>query len=113
MAILDAVTGRVITTLPIGDGVDATGFDPATGLAFASNGEGTLTIVHEDSPEKFSVVGTVATQRGARTMALDAKTHRIYMSTALFGPPPAPTTERPNPRPAVIPGSFTILVLDR
>ena len=113
MAILDAATGRVITTLPIGDGVDATGYDPATGLAFASNGEGTLTIVHEDSPQKFSVIGTVPTQRGARTMALDAKTHRIYMSTALFGPPPAPTAERPNPRPPVIPGSFTVLVLDR
>lgn len=113
MAILDATTGRMITTLPIGGGVDATGFDPASGLAFASNGEGTLTIVHEDSPEKFSVVGTVPTQRGARTMALDPKTHRVYMSTALFGPPPAPTAERPNPRPTVIPGSFTILVLDR
>jgi DNA-binding beta-propeller fold protein YncE len=113
MAILDAETGRVITTLPIGDGVDATGYDPATSLAFASNGEGTLTVVHEDSPEKFTVVGTVPTQRGARTMALDARTHRIYMSTALFGPPPAPTAERPNPRPTVIPGSFTVLVLDR
>lgn len=113
MAILDAAKGRMLTTLPIGDGVDATGYDPATGLAFASNGEGTLTVVHEDSPDKFTVVGTVPTQRGARTMALDAKTHRIYLSTALFGPPPAPTTERPNPRPTVIPGSFTILVLDR
>jgi DNA-binding beta-propeller fold protein YncE len=113
MAVLDAATGRVITTLPIGQGVDASGYDPATGLAFASNGEGTLTVVHEDSPDKYSVVGTVPTQRGARTMALDAKTHRIYMSTALFGPPPAPTPERPNPRPPAIPGSFTILVLDR
>jgi DNA-binding beta-propeller fold protein YncE len=113
MAILDATTGRVITTLPIGDGVDATGYDPATGLAFASNGEGTLTVVHEDSPAKFTVVGTVPTQRGARTMALDPKTHRIYLSTAQFGPPPAPTPERPNPRPTIIPGSFTILVLDR
>ena len=113
MAILDASTGRVITTLPIGNGVDATGYDPATGLAFASNGEGTLTVVHEDSPEKFSLIGTVPTQRGARTMALDAKTHRIYLSTALFGPPPAPTAERPNPRPSVIPGSFTVLVVER
>lgn len=113
MAILDAATGRVITTLPIGQGVDATAYDPATGLAFASNGEGTLTVVHEDSPEKFTIVGTVPTQRGARTMALDLKTHRIYLPTALFGPPPPSTPERPNPRPAVIPGSFTILILDR
>jgi DNA-binding beta-propeller fold protein YncE len=113
MAVLDAASGRVITTLPIGAGVDGTAYDPAPRLAFASNGEGTLTVVHEDSPEKFSVVGTVPTQRGARTMALDAKTHRIYLSTARFGPPSAPTTERPNPRLTVIPGSFTVLVLDR
>ena len=113
MAVLDAANGHVITTLPIGQGVDASGFDPSTGFAFASNGEGTMTIIHEDSPNKFSVVGNVPTQRGARTMALDPKTHRIYMSTAQFGPPPAPTPERPNPRPTVVPGSFTILVLDR
>jgi DNA-binding beta-propeller fold protein YncE len=113
MAVLDLATGRVIATLPIGQGVDASAFDPATGLAFASNGEGTLTVVREDSPDKFTVVGTVPTQRGARTMALDAKTHRIYLSTAEFGPPPAPTAERPNPRPPMIPGTFTILVLDR
>jgi DNA-binding beta-propeller fold protein YncE len=113
MAVLDLATGKVITTLPIGQGVDGSGFDPATGLAFASNGEGTLTVVHEDSPDKFTVVGTVPTQRGARTMTLDQKTHRIYLSTAQFGPPPAPTPERPNPRPPMIPGTFTILVLDR
>ena len=113
MAVLDANTGKVITTLPIGQGVDASGFDPATKLAFASNGEGTMTVVHEDSPDKFSVIATIPTQRGARTMALDVKTHRVYMSTAQFGPPPAPTPERPNPRPTVVPGSFIILVLER
>jgi hypothetical protein len=113
MAVLDASSGRVITTLPIGQGVDGSGFDPSSRLAFASGGDGTMTVVHEDSPEKFSVVATVTTQRGARTMALDKKTHRIYMPTAQFGPPPAPTPERPNPRPSVVPGSFTILVLDQ
>jgi DNA-binding beta-propeller fold protein YncE len=113
MAVLDASSGRVVTTVPIGQGVDGSGFDPATRLAFASGGDGTMTVVHEDSPDKFSVIATVPTQRGARTMALDTKTHRIYMSTAQFGPPPAPTPERPNPRPPVVPGSFTILVLDR
>jgi DNA-binding beta-propeller fold protein YncE len=113
MAVLDATTGKVVASLPIGQGVDGSGFDPGTRLAFASGGDGTMTVVHEDSPDKFSVVGTVPTQRGARTMALDPKTHRIYMSTAEFGPPPAPTPERPNPRPSVVPGSFTILVLDR
>jgi DNA-binding beta-propeller fold protein YncE len=113
MAVVDAATGRVITTLPIGQGVDGAGFDPARGLAFASNGEGTLTVIHEDSPEKFTVLGNIPTQRGARTMAMDAKTHCIYLSTAQFGPPPAPTPDRPNPRPPPIPGSFTILVVER
>jgi DNA-binding beta-propeller fold protein YncE len=113
MAVSDVAAGRVVTTLPIGQGVDGAGFDPALGLAFASNGEGTLTVIHEDSPGAFTVVGNFPTQRGARTMVLDQKTHRIYLPTANFGPPPAPTAERPNPRPTIIPGSFTILVVDR
>ena len=113
MAVVDAATGRVVTTLPIGDGVDANAFDPGTGLAFSSNGEGTLTVVSEESPDKFTVLENVATQRGARTMALDEKTHRIFLATADFGPPPPATAEQPHPRPSVIPDSFTILVLDR
>ena len=90
--------------------MDANAFDPGTQLAFSSNGDGTLTVVHEDSPEKFTSVASVTTQRGARTMALDLKTHRIFLVTAEFGPPPAPTAEHPHPRPAAIPGSFTLLV---
>jgi YVTN family beta-propeller protein len=113
LAVLDAETGKVLTTLPIGGGVDAAGFDPGTGLAFTSNGEGTLTVVREDSPDKFTVLENVATQRGARTMALDPKTHRVFLVTAEFGPPPAPTPERPRPRPSIVPGSFTLLVLGR
>jgi YVTN family beta-propeller protein len=113
LAVLDAETGKLLTTLPIGGGVDAAGFDPDTGLAFTSNGEGTLTVVHEDSPDKFTVLENVATQRGARTMALDPKTHRIFLVTAEFGPPPAPTPERPRPRPSILPGTFTLLVLGR
>jgi YVTN family beta-propeller protein len=113
MAVVDADTGKVVTTLPIGSGVDANGFDPETSLAFASNGDGTLTVVHEDSPDKFTVVENAATQRGARTMSLDAKTHRVYLVSAEFGPPPAPTAERPRPRPSVVPGSFTLIVMDR
>jgi YVTN family beta-propeller protein len=113
MAVVNADTGKVITTLPIGAGVDASGFDPATDLAFASNGEGTLTVVHEDSPEKFSVVETAKTQRGARTMSLDAKTHRVYLVSAEFGPPPPATPERPRPRPSVVPGSFTLIVMEK
>jgi YVTN family beta-propeller protein len=113
MAVMDADTGRIVATPPIGEGVDANSFDPETGLAFSSNGEGTLTVVREESPENFTVVENVPTQRGARTMALDLKTHRVCLVTAEFGPPPAPTPERPRPRPSIIPGTFTLLVLDK
>lgn len=114
MAVVNADTGKVVTTLPIGAGVDANGFDPETSLAFASNGgDGTLTVVHEDSPDKFTVLENATTMRGARTMALDAKTHRVYLVSAEFGPPPAPTAERPRPRPSIVPGSFTMIVLEK
>jgi DNA-binding beta-propeller fold protein YncE len=113
MAVVDADNGRLVATVPIGDGPDAAAYDPATGDAFSSNGEGTLTVVHEASPSSFAVVQTLPTQRGARTMALDPRTHRIYLVTAEFGPPPAPTAERPRPRPSVVPGSFTLLVIGR
>lgn len=110
MAIMDADTGKVIATPAIGQGVDANAFDPETELAFSSNGEGTLTVVHEDSPDKFSVVGNVSTQRGARTMALDTKTHNVYLVTAEFGPAPAPAPGQRFSRPPVVPNSFTLLV---
>ena len=113
MAVVDMASGKVVTTLPIGDGVDANAFDPATKLAFSSNGDGTLTVYHADDPSHFSLVGTVTTRRGARTMALDERTHKIYTVSAQFGPPPAPTADRPRPRPPMLPGSFVILVLDR
>jgi YVTN family beta-propeller protein len=113
MAVSDADGGKVLTTLPTGDGTDGAAFDPATGLAFASNGAGTLTVVHEDSPEKFTLVGNVATKRGARTVALDPTTHRLYLSTAQYGPPPSPTPERPRPRPSIVPGTFEVLVVSR
>jgi DNA-binding beta-propeller fold protein YncE len=112
MAISDAASGRLVATVAIGQGVDACRFDPGTQLAFASNGDGTLTVVHEDGPGTFSVVATVATKRGARTMELDVKTHRLYTATADFGPPPAPTAEHPRPRPSIVPGTFALLVLD-
>ena len=113
MAVVDADAGRVITTFPIGGGVDGIAFDPASSLAFASNGEGTVTVVHEDSPEKFTLVGNVPTKPGAKTIALDAATHRIYLSTAQYGPPPSPTADNPKPRPSILPGTFEILVLER
>jgi DNA-binding beta-propeller fold protein YncE len=112
MAISDAQAGRMLTTLPIGRGVDACRFDAGTALAFASNGDGTLSVIHEDAPDRYSVVGTVATRQGARTMELDERTHTIYTVSAEFGPAPAPTPERPRPRPSIVPNSFALLVLE-
>jgi DNA-binding beta-propeller fold protein YncE len=112
MAVSDAQAGRLVTTLPIGRGVDACRFDAGTALAFASNGDGTLSVIHEDAPDKFTVVATVPTKSGARTMELDQRTHRIYTVSAEFGPTPAPTPERPRPRPPILPNSFALLVLE-
>lgn len=111
MAISDAAAGRLVTTVPIGAFVDACRFDAGTGLAFASNGDGTLTVVHEDAPDRFHVVANAETKRGARTMELDEKTHRLFTVTADFGPTPAPTAEHPRPRPPILPGTFTLLAL--
>lgn len=109
MAVIDTDTGKVVATPAIGQGVDANRFDPGTQLAFSSNGDGTLTVIHEDSPDSYTVVDNVQTQRGARTMELDPKTHRVFLVTAEFGPAPAPTAEHPRPRPSIVPGSFTLL----
>ena len=113
MAVVNADTGKVITTLPIGDGVDANGFDPDLGFAYASCGEGVLVVAHEDSPDTFSVVQSVPTQRGARTMAVDTKTHQVFLVTAKFGPPPVPTDQQPHPRPTMLPDSFMVLVVGK
>jgi YVTN family beta-propeller protein len=113
MAVVNADDGKVITTLPIGDHVDATAFDPETKLIFNSNGEGSVTVIHQESPDKYQVMETVKTQPGAKTMALDLKTHKIFLPVAEYGPPPAPTKERPHPRPSIVAGSFKILVLGR
>ncbi|HEY0429697.1 MAG TPA: YncE family protein [Pyrinomonadaceae bacterium] len=110
MIVMNYDNGKVVADLPIGDGTDAAGFDPKTKLAFSSNGEGTLSIVREDGADKFSFVENVTTQRGARTMALDGKTHNIYLATAQFGETPAPTEKNPRPRPSIVPNSFVILV---
>jgi DNA-binding beta-propeller fold protein YncE len=113
MAIVDADSGKLVSTVPIGEGVDANAFDPETELAFASCGEGMLSVVHEDSPDKFTVMENVPTQRGARTMALDPKTHQIFSVTANFGPAPAATAENPRPRPSILADSFVVLVVGK
>lgn len=114
MAVVDADSGKVVATPAIGEGPDAAGFDPGRKLAFSSNGEsGTLTVVKESGKDQYSVAQTLKTAEGARTMALDDKTHKIYLSTAKFGPAPAPTADRPHPRPPVLSGSFEILIVSR
>jgi YVTN family beta-propeller protein len=111
MVMMDATNGKVVATVPIGEGVDANAFDPETQLAFASCGDGTVTIAHEDSPERLTVVQTLKTEPRARTMALDPKTHRIYLASARFEAAPKAAEEgAPKRRPAMIPGSFKILV---
>ena len=113
MIVLNSDNGKVVADLAIGEGTDAAAFDPKTKLAFSSNGAGSLTVIREDSADKFSVVENIQTERGARTMALDTKTDRIYLPTAQFGKTPAPTVERPRPRPAIVPNSFVILVFGK
>lgn len=114
MAVVDADTGKVLATPAIGEGVDATAFDEETRLAFASCGaDGVLTVVQEDSAEKFSVAETVTTQKGARTLALDSKTHKVFVVTADFGPPPAATAENPHPRRSIVPDTFVVLVVSK
>jgi DNA-binding beta-propeller fold protein YncE len=105
MAVINADTGKVVATPPIGDGVDANAFDPDTNLAFASTGDGNLTIVHEDSPDKYTVVMNLPTKKSARTMALDGKTHNVFLPAAEFDAPAA--GERHGKMKA---GSFVVLV---
>ncbi|HVT71838.1 MAG TPA: YncE family protein [Lacunisphaera sp.] len=110
MVMMDAASGRILATVPIGRGVDAAAFDPGTQLAFASCGDGTVTVAHEDTPEQLTVVQTLHTEPRARTMALDPATHRIYLASARFEAAPEPAAGTPRPRPKMVPGSFKILV---
>jgi len=109
---MDSTNGHVLTTVPIGQGVDANVFDPDTQLVFSSCGEGVVTIAHQDAPDKLSVVQTLVTERGARTMAIDPKTHRIYLATAQYETQPAPAPGAPRQRPKIIPASMKILVYE-
>jgi DNA-binding beta-propeller fold protein YncE len=104
MVVLNADTGKVVDQQPIGAGVDAGAFDPETGLVFCSNGDGTLTVLHENSPDKYVVVETVKTPRRSKTMALDAETHKLFIPAAKF------ETAATNRRPAMLPGTFSVLV---
>lgn len=110
---VDISNGKVVATWPIGKGVDAMRFDPASQLVFASCGDGTITVAHEDTPDKYTTVQTITTENGARTMALDTGNHNVYTVTADFGPPPPATKDQPRPRPAVISSTFRLLIYSR
>ena len=111
MAVTDSLTGAQIALLPIGEHPDAAAYDAARATAYSSNGEGSLSIVRQLSADRYAVAAALTTQRGARTMALDPRTGRIYLATAEFGATPAPTAEQPHPRPAPIADSFVVLVV--
>jgi hypothetical protein len=110
MAISNYIAGKLIGLATIGDSPDAAFYDPKLHLAYSSNGEGTLTVVDADKTG-YPAVQTIATARGARTMAYDVSTGKVFLSAAKDGPAPAPTVSNPHPRPAIIPGSFEILVV--
>jgi DNA-binding beta-propeller fold protein YncE len=112
MAVVDATSGKVLGTAPIGAGVDAAAYDPGARLAFASCGEGVVTALAVKPSGAPEVVQSIPTQRGARTMALDEHSHRIFAVTANFGTPPAATPEHPHPRPPILPGTFRVLVIE-
>jgi DNA-binding beta-propeller fold protein YncE len=110
MAVTDASSGRHVADIPIGEHPDAAAFDPALGLVFSSNGDGTLTVVQQLDADHYRTSATLPTQKSARTLALDPRSHRVYLVAAQFGPAPQTTAALPRPRPPVLPDSFTILV---
>jgi DNA-binding beta-propeller fold protein YncE len=108
MAVSDYQAGKVVATVPIGTGVDGAGYDAASGNAFASNADGTLTVIHQDTPDQYHVIETVQTPPASRNMGLDPTNHRVYLVSAKFGP--APTGGRRGP---VLPESFTLMTIER
>jgi YVTN family beta-propeller protein len=113
MAVTDTVSGKQVALVPIGEHPDAAVYDEKHGIVYSSNGDGTLSVIHQDSADHYSVADTVPTQRGARTMALNGKTGKVYLVTADFGPAPAATAAQPHPRPAPIAESFVVLVVGK
>jgi DNA-binding beta-propeller fold protein YncE len=112
MAISDYTAGKVVATVPIGAGVDGAGYDAASADAFASNADGTLTVIHQDGPDQYRVSQTLQTATGSRNMGLDPTTHRIFVASAKFGAPPE-NARGGRGRPPVLPGSFGLLVIER
>lgn len=109
LGVINADTGKVVASPPIGGDPDGDGYDPGTGMIFAACREGLVSVIHEDGPDKYSVIGNITTQFGTRTMTLDPKTHHVFTVTADFKAAPPPTPDNPRPRPQPIDGSFVIL----
>jgi YVTN family beta-propeller protein len=110
MMVLDSLSGKIVTTVAIGQGPDAAAFDPDSGFVFVSNGDGSLTVVHEDTADKYTVKNNLATQKGARTLALNPESHLVYLVSGNFGAAPAPTATTPHPRPPLLPNTVNVLV---
>jgi DNA-binding beta-propeller fold protein YncE len=108
MAVSDYQAGKIVATVPIGTGVDGAGYDAASGNAFASNADGTLTVIHQESPDQYKVAQTIETPPASRNMGLDPTTHRVYVVSAKFGPVPAGARRGP-----VLPGSFALMVIEK
>jgi len=113
MTVLDSETGRIVTTQPIGKGVDATEFDSSRALIYFSCGDGTLSVFHEDAPDKYTLVESIKTQSGARTLAVDQKSGKAYLSVAESGPRPPAIAGTPQARAPMLPGSFGVIVIGK
>ncbi len=113
LVVMDAASGKVVQALPIGDHVDGTAFDPASGNVFSSNGDGSLTIIHEDSADKYSVAQNLTTEEGAKTLAFDSKTGRVFLMTAKRSEQPKATEADPKPRRKIMPGTFHLIVVGK
>ena len=111
MVVTASDTGKQVAKVRIGEGPDAVAFDAKRGLVFSSNGDGTLTVIHQDSKDHYSVVQNLTTLKGARTLALDSASGRLYSVTAKFGPTPAASVAQPHPRPVPIADTFRVLVI--
>lgn len=113
LVVMDADNGKVIQSFPISAGTDAAAYDPETKMIYVSTFAGNIHVFHEDSPDQYSVVDTIRTELGAKTMGLDTKTHNLFVDTADFAPAGAPTADHPRPRPRALPGTFRVLVYGR
>ncbi|KAF3996594.1 YncE family protein [Glaciimonas immobilis] len=111
MMVVDAVSGKIVTTVAVGDGPDAVAFDPHSKLIFVSNGSGALTVVHQETPDRYTVKTNLPTQKGAKTLALNPDTHTVYLVGAQFSPAPAVTANAPHPRPSVIADTVNVMVV--